>query len=201
MGILLTMLIWLLIALAGLLLVLLVVPIQLRAEGEIDGLDATGELAVRWGWGFLGFRMARGEGAALYFLGLRVYQVDMGDKDKEKEKREKEKKPGEKRGASWGWRNRRFIFRLVRGLHLRGWLRGTIGTGDPADTALFVQQLFQPLENRFSRFDIRVAPDYLDEVLELHGAIRVLIWPVEFVGVLLATLIRGDSRRALLARR
>ena len=200
MGILLTILLWLLILLGGLLLVLLLVPIEVRAEGEIDGLDATGSIDIRWGWVLLGLRIARGQGAALYLLGLRVYRMSLEGEKEKKKKDKKEKKSGKKRGARWAWRNRHLFLRILRAFHLRGWLWGTIGTGDPADTAMIVQSIFRPIEGRFSRFHVCVEPDYLDDVLELGGAIRTIIWPLEFVAVLLVTLVRGRSRRDLLAK-
>lgn len=200
MSVLLTILVWVLLLLGGLLLVILLVPIHLSANGELADWNPDGQASIRWGWGFLAVSVAPKQGATLRFIGLRIYRFKL-EKTEKKEKKEKPDKPTKKRkGIRWGWRNRRFFLRLVSAFHLRGGIWGTFGAGDPADTAHVTQQILRPLENRLSRFELCIEPNYLDEVLDVRGQLSSSIWPMEFVGVFLAAVVRGESRRVLFAK-
>lgn len=204
-----SVLVWLLIIVGTLLLLVVLMPLGLRASGAV-GMDApwgvTGELNVRWAWGLLGVRVARGEGAQLLLLGFGVARVrgaaseEKREKKKEKKRARKERKKGRrrKRGVRWALGNRRLFARLLRGLHLRGALRGTIGLGDPADTA-DVALLVRPVVEWLPWVEARLDWDYVDEVLDLEGTIQARIWPAELVAVFVTALVRGRSRRALLA--
>jgi hypothetical protein len=205
-----TVLIWLLGIIGGLLLLVFLMPIGLRARGMFAPWRATGRVDLNWAWGLLGVRLSREKGTQLrllgfYLPGFRVSEEKKAERKEKKakkraEKKEEKKAAGKKRkrGARWAWRNRRLFIRCARALHLRGMLRGTIGVGDPADTAE-LRLLLDPALERLPGFDARLAWDYLDEVLDLEGALRARIWPVELACILLLTLTRGESRRALLA--
>ncbi|MCA9562143.1 MAG: hypothetical protein KC561_01580 [Myxococcales bacterium] len=219
MSVVLAVILWAVAVLCALLLVVVLVPISAEVRGEIEGLSANGDARVMWGAGLVSVRVARGEGGQLRLLGLPVFRFRMEKKPVSKEtlalkkdrakrraaqkaeKREKAIAKGKPpRGFRWALRNWRLFRRLLATLRLRGHLVGLIGTGDPADTALVVFRVFAPLNRRGRRFDIDVQPDYVDEVVELEGAVQLRFWPMAAVGVLLSTLINTESRRALLSR-
>jgi hypothetical protein len=186
------------------LLLVVLMPIGVRAVGAVEPWTAAGLVDVRWAWGFVGVRVTQDKVTHLRFLGLRIARIE-GDDEKKKEKkarkkaRKKEKpKKERKRGIRWAWSNQALVFRLLRALHFRGWIRGTVGLGDPADTAQLAN-LARLAPLRLPGFDTRLHWNYVDEALALEGAVQVRIWPAELVWILLATLARGGSRRALLA--
>jgi hypothetical protein len=91
------------------------------------------------------------------------------------------------------------FYRLVGALHLGGGIQGRIGTGDPADTATLAV-LIDPVLAWLPGSESGIDWDYLDEALFLEGQMRARVWLLEFLGIALVTLVRGESRRALLAR-
>lgn len=209
MTVLATVLVWLLGIIGVLLLLGLLMPIGVGARGAFAPWRATGQIDLNWAWGLLGVRLSREKGTQLRLLGLYLPGFRSSEekkakreekKAKKREKKERKRAAGKKRkrGARWAWRNRRLVSRFARALHLGGTLRGTIGVGDPADTAELAV-LLDPALARLPGFETRLAWDYLDEVLELEGALRGRIWPAELAAILLVTLARGESRRALLA--
>ena len=56
-------LLWTLAAVLAVLLVLLIVPIHVRAEGGIHGMSLSGQAAIRWGWGLVSVFAYRAEAA------------------------------------------------------------------------------------------------------------------------------------------
>ena len=192
---------WIGIVLLAVVAVVLLMPWQYGAHGEIDGTRVDGDVRVRWALGLLSFRIARGSGAGLYMLGVRVVRIPLGKDDKGKKKAKKKTRGDRKsgRGLGWSFGARRVLTRLFRTLHLRGHLEGRFGTGDPADTAL-CYGVVNAVGSGLPGVTIDVWADYLDEVVELRGSLRGWFWPAQALAVFLAILVRRDTRRALAAR-
>lgn len=199
----LTILAWIGIVLGALLGLVLLVPLHARAGGRLSGLRGTGRVRASWGWFALVLRAGPGEGVRIRLFGIPVwrYKGRSHEPDDEAGAGEKaERKPGPSAGQLW--RNRRVLWsallRLVGTLHLRGRLAGRVGLDDPADTAM-VDLFLGQLRQRVRAVDWRVQCDYVDEVLELEGQVRMWIWPVQVVWVALVTWLDRDVRRALRA--
>lgn len=218
MSVLLSILLWILAVLGGLLLALLLLPFGLRAAGSVHQGRADGRFAAGWAWGLISLRLAR-DGLTLRLLGLRIHRLQLGggqrgrarqdeqkqkaEKDKQEKKEKKDKQDaGEQGGARGLLRHRRtllrMIGRLIRALHVRGRLRGTVGLDDPADTA-YVALLLALLAGRTRGLALEVDCDYTDEQIELDGWIGMRIWIIELGLVALGLLLRKRNRRALRA--
>jgi len=195
-----SILIWALVTLGILIVVLLLVPLELRAEGRIaeDALD--GELRVGWGLGLLGIRLSSRRPSGITLCGGRVAglprRVKPGEKEPPKERRKS------RRGTRWALQHRaglqRALRRLGATLGLRLELSGRIGLGDPADTAV-AAFILDVLERWMPGLHIDLGWDFLDEVLEVDGRGRARIWPVHLLGVGLALLLDGEVRSLLRA--
>jgi hypothetical protein len=73
-----------------------------------------------------------------------------------------------------------------------------LGLGDPADMAALFALLSQA-QQRWRRLELDVACDWTEEVIDLEGTVRAVVWPVELAIVLLVVRLRPDVRRALRA--
>jgi hypothetical protein len=201
MSLALTILLWIL-AIVGIILALvLLVPVHVRAQGQVRGLSASGWARARWGFGFISVRASPESGVALYWLGLRIWRFKMkGHKKPRPEKKKKKKEEKADKGSGWFWRNRRMLFwiagRMYRTLHLKGRIAGTLGLGDPADTAWLWMFLWQ-LEGRVPGLELSLQCDWQDEELDLDGDVRAWIWPLQVLVVAAFTFLRRDVRRAL----
>ena len=193
----LTILAWLGLVLGSLLALLLLVPLDARAEGRIADGELDGRARVRWGGGFLSVRFGP-KGAALHLLGLRVLRLRGGGPEKPRD--EDEGKPGRHRPAGWYWRHRRTLWRaglrLLRTAHPRGRIHGRVGLGDPADDAALCAVL-SGAAGRWPRLELDVDCDWVEEVVELEGSVRAIVWPLGLAVVLLVVRFSGDVRRAL----
>ena len=180
------------------LLALLVVPFRARALASVHGASPRGELRIDWGWGFLGFEVARG-GAALRLLGLKVWSFGPRTPGEPKAE-EKKERGGAIAALRAGFRHRRPLFaiasRLALSLHLRLVVRGVVGAGDPADTALLFAALRALEELPGVELDLR--PEWLDEELEVdvRGGARIVVAEllVAVVGLLLVPKNRAAVR-------
>jgi len=63
--------------------------------------------------------------------------------------------------------------------------------------ALFA--LLSQAQDGWRRLELDVACDWTEEVLDLEGAVRAFVWPVELAVVMLVVRLRPDVRRALRA--
>jgi hypothetical protein len=197
-------LLWTLAAVLAVLLVLLIVPIHVRAEGGIHGMSLSGKAAIRWGWGLVSVRMAPGSGFTLHVLGIRIWTFT-GSDEPEPEKPEEPKKKGRKGpGLRWFLEYRRHAWKLLKRLldtlRLRLRVTGELGLGDPADTALLAALLGE-LERSQELVELEVQPDWLDETIELDGDLGARIWPIHIGLILLGALLRKDTRRMMRAAR
>jgi len=202
-----TVLLWIALILGGLLFLLLMVPIQFRAQGSVreGDLDSAlwGRATIRWGWGFVSVRYETKKGATLHLLGLRIYRLKLGD-EKSRDKPKKPKKPRKRGRLLQTFRYRRTAMRLagrlLGSLRLRARVAGTVGLDDPADTALLMQFIWA-IDHRLKRADFDVEPNYLDEGISVEGEGRGLVWPVHVCLVLLGAYLRRETREMIRAVR
>ena len=209
MSILLAVLLWIAVVLAGLLLLVLLVPLSVRAHGGVHGERAGGRLDVRWGGGVIRVTAGTEEIGRVRVLGLPLFRVGGGRRREkprpERKKDERRKEKGSQRrmrlGEAWGHRRTLWMAgrRMLGTLHLRGRIEGTVGLADPSDTAILHGLLATVGGGR--RLAVDVDCDWMDETLELDGTLRGFVWPPQAAVVLLVLWLRRDVRRALRALR
>lgn len=210
---LLSILLWTLAVLGILLGLLLVMPISVRAGGQIDGETLAGELRASWALGLLGLRISSRRSSGFTLCGLRVARLPRRSRESTKPKRrapDSERKKAEEnkvkakgksgRGFFWALAHRegmkRAARRLLATLALRLEVRGQLGLGDPADTVV-AERVVSTLGERLPGVRLEVAWDYLDDVVELDGEGRARIWPVHTLGVGLLLLLDREVRALL----
>jgi hypothetical protein len=211
LGLLLSIVLWLLGIILALVLILLLVPIEVYAAGWVSGLSAAGEASVRWGFGFISGRVSTAGGLELRFIGLRIYRATWTEllartrtkSDSRKQKQKKEKKPtGKKKHSLSNFSVRRMrklleiALRVLHSIRLRGWIAGTIGLDDPSDTA-FVAQALSRVNGHRGEFTIEIVPSWTDEVLDIQGEVRVGFWLIRTLLVCIWILLDRDAREAL----
>jgi len=220
MGVLLTILAWLLGILAGLVMMLLLVPIRVYGAGWVSGLSADGECSLGWGWGFISVS-ADARGAVLRVAWLPIYRPswqqimarskltpEQRAKKEEKKRRKEEKKalkarkkePKKRRPFSLrgGLVILRFVRRLAGTIRVRGWLAGVVGLDDPADTAALLGAI-SPLNHRWQRFSVEITGNWTDEMLDLQGEVRVGLWPIRTALATCVLMLDREVREALFA--
>lgn len=220
--ILLTVLLWTLVVLVGVLLLavlgLLALPFEAEAVGAVADDDLDGRVRARFAWGLVSVRAETGRGVDIGVLGWR-FRPGADDprkrakraKKREERKERKARKRTEKRRAprrrrSRGdfWRARGAILRaggrIVRTLHLRGHIAGTVGLDDPADTAALVGVVRAVAANQ-RLLEVRIEPDWVDETIRIHGRWTARFRLAAFVWVALTALLDPPIWRALRGRR
>lgn len=209
---------WTLLALLALLALIIALPLDLQARGEVDSeaeeprlpLAAAASLRGIWGWGLLSVGWGTEAGGEVRVLGVRVARFQGGaDDEKKKEKKakkrakKKEGMEGKKYGPRWAMRHRHTMLsllgRFVRALRLRLALGGALGLGDPADTVMLVE-LLRLAEQQLPGADLDIEVDYLDEILVLEGMVSGRIWLLHLAGIALWALRRRDVRLMLAGR-
>ncbi len=189
---------------------LVLLPFHVEARGQIDDGDVDGRLQASFGWWLLALRLDA-SGLRLRLLGIPLWRLRGGDdarrsarREKRREKRRDKQRRRQTRdktgpGLPTTWRHREGLFELARGvigaLPVRGHLHGTVGLGDPADTAALFG-LLAPLAARGAAMDIDVEPDWLDETLDLDGAVTLRVWIAHLLAAVLWRLLTdGRVRR------
>lgn len=210
LAVVLSVLLWAGVALLGLALLLLAMPLHLEAQGAVGEDHLEGRVQARWGWLLLRLRADAVTGVDLRVLGLRVWRLrswkrSRDDNDDDDDDRPDEPRRRGRRGPSTRqiWPHRKGLARLVRAvlsaIPVRGHLFGTIGLSDPADTAM-VFGIIDGIAERSHAIDVDIGPDWVDETVDLDGAIGVRLWPAHVLMALGWQLIRdGQSRRGLYA--
>lgn len=191
-------LLWIVALLGSLLVILLLVPIHLRAEGGVDDESLDGRVRIQWAWGVLSVRVTPAGVATLHFFGLRFWTLrKRGPKDEADPAPKKERAKGQLR---WFLKHRqtglRFAKRLIRALRLQLQVRGELGLGDPASTALMNRLLWE-LNRTSPSVSFAVEPDWMEERVQLDGAIRARIWLAHIGLVLLGGLLNRETRQML----
>lgn len=223
----LTLLLWVLVgllsALLGTVLLLVLVPLSLRAEGELGDERTAGSVVVGWGLGLLGVRVSYPEGGALQLFGLTVWRfsLESSDDDKREKKNKKKERKAKKqrkkakreedgaRGSSLSkgrelYALRSFMWQVVTRLlgtfALRGRAGGQVGTGDPVDTVALRAALLE-LDRRVDGLELSLEYDFVDELLEVWADVRGRIWLAHTIAALVPFVFKRDAWRLLRAVR
>jgi hypothetical protein len=153
-----------------------------------------------WAWGLLRAELASGRGFSVRAAGLRVPRFGGGRREG-RPARVEEAAPEE--GGLDRLRSLlrereallRMALRLARALHLRVRVTGTVGTGDPADTALLAG-LLRALDE-LPGVELALGVEWVEEVLEIDAECAARIWVAEIL-VVAALLMRVRAHRAAL---
>lgn len=213
---------WILVALLGLVLIVVAVPVHVRGRGSVQGLDVDGTLEARWGWGFVKLVASPQVGAEARLLGLRIWRYRPKppkktkeeiekeiEKKKEKERRKKEKararrKPGPLAKTLGGWFHRKplveLMRRILRTLRISLAIQGRLGLGDPADTAVAITVIRQ-VDEWMKHVRLWVEPEYEQDVVDIAGFFSARLWLLHVAFVFVAALFNRDIRRAMMAVR
>ncbi len=202
-----SVLLWSVGVVSGLLLLLVLTPIHAQLEGAVDDERLEGRALLRWGWWVVVWRVDSEAGIDARVLGLRVWRYRRGPEKGEADEVDDEgPSPWWRRGPGMGaglWRGRYALKRVAAtvfgAIPVRGWICGTVGLSDPADTgALF--GVLDPVASWPRVIELDVQPSWIDETLELEGAVGVRLWPIQVMLALLWLLIRdGRARRGVWA--
>jgi hypothetical protein len=177
---------------------LLAIPIGFAFRLErVEAL--AGELAIRWLFGLVRFRV-RIPGARRE----RAKEPDAGRKPaRERPRRRRRTGPAEivavLRDAAFRDRVQRLARDLLRAAHVTGLrLRMRLGLGDPADTGLLWAFLgpLGALAGGLRGADVRLEPEFLDEVLEMHAEGRTWFVPLQLLALALSFALSPASVRA-----
>jgi hypothetical protein len=192
---------WIAVALGALLLLLLVMPVQARAEGRLRDVEADGRLKVRWGFGFLTLAAEPGRSPEIRLLGLRVSRLRPSRPRKAEPETPEPRKPERPAPSVRAfWRHRRTLWhagrRLLRTAHLRGRVEGAVGLAEPEGTAVLHGAL-ATARATFGQPEIDVECDWVEDLIDLRGELRSLVVPAEVLGVGMALLLRRDVRKAI----
>ena len=182
-------------------LVVLALPFHGGVRGRVVEGELTGVVQIAWAFGLLSAELV-GDLAWLRVAGLRLVRLRRG----RGRPRRRDRLPREGAGravakARSGARSMgtllRLAARLARTLHLRLWLRGRVGTGDPGDTAALAGLVRAARE--LPGVDAELEVDWLDEVLEVEGEGSARVWAPELLAVAGLLLARRENRAAVWA--
>ncbi|BDG02865.1 hypothetical protein AMOR_18610 [Anaeromyxobacter oryzae] len=200
----------LLCAFLGLVLLVVLLPFRARATGSVHDGAPAGEARVDWALGLLSVDVAARR-AALRVAAIPVARFDLAtvrERKKEERRRARPREPRrEKRKPGTPARARAVLAerealrgiaaRLARALHLRVRARGTVGTGDPADTAALIA--LAAALGALPGVELALGADWMEEALELDVELAARIWIAELLVVAAAVLLARRNRRALRA--
>lgn len=179
------------------LVVLLAVPVDVAFRLErIEALE--GQLTVRWMFGLVKIRLAVPR--------ARRQPVEPKARPKRAEKRV-QRKPRRPPAAflatlrQTAFRRRVYRFgndlaRAAHPTHLR--LRMRLGLGDPADTGLLwgIVGPLSAMAQGLRTADVRLEPEFVDPVLELHAQGRLMIIPLQILALAVSFALSPPSIRA-----
>jgi hypothetical protein len=209
----LTLLLWLLCFLGGLLLLFLLLPVHVNADGQANIVLIDGEAEARWAWGLVSLRLTPERGAWVHLLGRPVRRLRRrpsstyqgGDDDEAKPQDQETTRPrsgGGRRGLGWFLYHRQALLRVVKRLYhamgVRARLEGALGLDDPTDTAVLWGVLMQ-VQAWLPGLELAVRPDFMDEQLDLRGTLRGRIWLAHLLVIMAGQLLRADTRQMLRA--
>ncbi len=179
MGVLLSIVLWTVLVLFGVVVAALVIPTEVAAEGIVSPDLLDGSADVWWAWGLVRVHADPADGVVLRLAGLRVWTVRGAPEPKEprppKKRDDKERSKRTRPSA-------RMVIRIARralaSLRLRLRVVGRIGVGDPYETAKLFGTLLAA-DRLLPGLDARgVEIDWLEPVVDLDGQLRGRIWPV-----------------------
>jgi hypothetical protein len=201
----LTVLAWIGAGLGLALLLVLLVPFGVRADGRVSEDELAGSAELRWLFGLIVVRFATEGRSGFYLAGLRVARfprrATRPEPDPEPEPEPEPERARGRRGIRWLIRSRRGLsragLRLLAATQPRLEVRGRIGVGDPADTALVAPLIAQL--GRLPGVHLHLTWCWVDEVLDLEGRAGARIWIAQLLGLGLLLLFDGEVRRLLRA--
>lgn len=182
-----------LVAVAGLVLAVgLLVPVWVRAQGTFTQARVDALATASWGGGLVRARATPHEGMVVRLGGLAVYRVRAADFVREDAAPESRAPRDRKQGWRIRWRTgRRIVARVLRSMRLRTAVRGRIGAGDPADTAL-VFGVLASTRAWLPRLDTRgLTVDWLEPAVDVEGEVHGRIWPAAIAWILITEFARG----------
>ena len=182
----------------------LLVPIHARADGALGEDELWGAAELRWGHGIARIRVRSEGGGRVYLLGIPVFAFSSVSKPREDAKKSKRKKPRRPRAMRLVAQDPRVVARMMRrgfrALHAEIYVGGTLGLGDPADTATLFTALRQIDLRATDRLRLDLHDDFLNETTQLFGRVSAWTVPAEVGLILLAWVIRSDTRQVLRAQ-
>ena len=157
-----TLLVFILVLVLGLITVLLVVPFSARIELRADDDELGWALVARWGGGLLAFRMMNGRLPELRLGGMIVRRLGRVPARKAKPKPRSRAKKRRKPHPLEVWRWLRIAARMRHGLHFRLAISGLIGIAVFTPEGVSVL----PIPEKKGRFDklLDRVPDLIDKV-------------------------------------
>lgn len=199
-------------AAAGIVAVILFVPICVRMSGAAGEDELWGVAELRWGHSIAMARIGTETGGRVYLFGLPVFRLPAFSKSSEEKRKKKRKsKSKNKRNKPKGstlaqlWHNGRrvmppMVARGLRALHPHLYVGGTVGLGDPASAGLMLTSVHQIDHLITDRVKIDIRDDFLEDSTQLFGRLRAWIVPAEIALVLIVWMVRSDTRRMLLGK-
>jgi hypothetical protein len=192
MSVLLSIFFWLLAIVGILILMVLMLPISFWAKGNLSSMQIAGIAGLSWGFGLLSVRASSTKGVHLCIFGVRIYRIKSTEEDKKKKKEPKPKKPKEKPSIRWFISQREKSYeifgKLLKALHLNGYLRGVIGFDDPGDTAYVYMLVASTGLGR------EIKCNFMDEIIDLEAKVYGRLWPIQLLWYLMIFIIRPDTR-------
>jgi hypothetical protein len=185
---------------AALAITLLLVPLHVRAFGEVDEWEAGGVLTLRWGWGLLEARVAPNGDVDLLSFDRQLYRTKISAPRRDGSP--KEKKSGGKSGVLLEQRSTLFeiLRRSAVALRLRARVWGCVGLERPDHTA-YLAVAIRELNAMARGVDVDIAPNFIEPSVLLKGSVSALVWPVRLLTLAAELVARRDTRRFLQALR
>ena len=186
-----------LLSMAAVVAVVLLVPISARADGALGEDELWGVAELRWGHSIAMVRVGSEVGGQLYLFGIPLFRLPAISKPGEDEKK---KRKGPKLGRLLSQDPRVLASMMARGLralHPQLHIGGTVGLGDPADTAFMLTAVRRIDLLVTDRIELDLRDDLLEDTTQLFGRMRAWMIPAEIGLILLLWVIRSESRQVL----
>jgi hypothetical protein len=196
------LLFWIAATAVGLIIVLLIVPLNVRVSGWID-LPQTGDylLTVDWAGGLIGVRKTAKPLWQIHLLGWPVIHFSGATfKKKKKSKPRKKRSPRALIGAAGPHAGTMLnaFKRLILSLFPQGHVHGRVGLSDPADTAM-LDVFVRLIPRAKGRFQVVIVPVYDDEVFE--GEVKAQVTVVLGYMLLVAAVLLLEKENRMMLRR
>ena len=191
------------ILLAGIVLSLIVIPIHIVAEAELDDFDANGVVELWWCWGLVGLRLLPSAEAEVTLLGRIVHRRSL-KASKSGERKEKKKKKRQRADPKVFFEHRETVLHILKrfttALEPDAVIWGHIGLGSPDHTA-YLNFILRELAAAAPRIQLDIAPNYVDQSILIRGVLRVFVWPAQLIGVAVELIARRETRQLIQALR
>lgn len=198
------------ILLTGLLIVVLVVllvPVALVVQGVAGDEELGGFAELQWGTplALLAVRVGSEKVAEVKVLRVRVLTVALSSDDASAKKKARKRSSSMPRWWSAGLRaagidrqvTAAMVRRVVRAVHPRMYVGGTVGLSDPMNTASMLM-LARALDERGGRvLQVDLQDDFLGDETRLCGRMDAWLRPAEIGFLLLVWATRSSTRRII----